>query len=69
MESDPRQELLLGLLHEIGAGMRLRTEPEHLYTAASIAGFGAVSWGIAALPIKIEETGRLPYWELSSQFP
>jgi hypothetical protein len=52
-----RQTLLLQLLQELGAAMRLRSEPEHLYTAASIAGFGAVAWGVSALqlpPMKCE---------------
>ncbi|HXN74026.1 MAG TPA: hypothetical protein VN861_15885 [Candidatus Acidoferrales bacterium] len=29
--------------------MRARSEAEHLYTAAAVAGFGAVAWGVAAL--------------------
>lgn len=30
--------------------MRFRSDPEYLYAAASIAGSGAVAWGIAAIP-------------------
>ena len=49
MSSESRQQLLLVLLQEVTAAMRLQSEPEHLYTAASIAGFGAVAWGVASL--------------------
>jgi len=35
---------------ELSAYMRFRSDPEYLYAAASIAGSGAVAWGIAALP-------------------
>ena len=30
--------------------MRFRSDPEYLYAAASIAGSGALAWGIAAIP-------------------
>jgi hypothetical protein len=45
----PDQGLLLALLTEVGAAKRFRSEAEHLYTAAAVGSFGAVSWGIAAL--------------------
>jgi hypothetical protein len=40
---------LLILLQELGASLRARSEPEHLYTAAAFGSFGAVAWGVAAL--------------------
>jgi hypothetical protein len=52
--------LSLNVLTELGADLRARPEPEHLYTAASIGAFGAVAWGIAALdPAKY---GGIPWW-------
>jgi hypothetical protein len=43
------REFGLFLLTEIAASMRARTEPEYVYTAAALAGFGALAWGVAAL--------------------
>ncbi|MGH9549379.1 MAG: hypothetical protein ACRD3W_08390, partial [Terriglobales bacterium] len=37
------------LLTELGAALRARSEPEHLYTAAALGSFGALAWGVAAL--------------------
>ena len=48
-ESD-RQNMLLAVHQELSAYMRFRSDPEYLYAAASIAGSGAVAWGIAAIP-------------------
>eukprot|EP01035_Chromulina_nebulosa_P000468 gene468-657_t len=45
-----RQTILLAVHHELSAYMRFRSDPEYLYAAASIAGSGAVAWGIAAIP-------------------
>jgi len=45
-----RQTLLLAVHQELSAYMRFRSDPEYLYAAASIAGSGAVAWGIAAIP-------------------
>jgi hypothetical protein len=45
----PDMDILLTLLTEIGNTLRARSEPEHLYTAAAVGGFGAVAWGVAAL--------------------
>jgi hypothetical protein len=39
------QTLLLTLLSEVTNELRSRRDPEHLYTAAAIGGFGAVTWG------------------------
>lgn len=43
-------DLLLVLLKEQGDELRSRSQPELLYTAAAIGSFGAVTWGVAALP-------------------
>lgn len=43
------RDLQLILLTDLSAAMRARSEPEHLYTAAALGGFGAVTWGVAAL--------------------
>ncbi len=43
------KDLQLVLLKELGDALRARSEAEHLYTAAAVAGFGAVAWGVAAL--------------------
>jgi hypothetical protein len=43
------KDVLLVLLKELGDALRSRSEPEHLYTAAAVGGFGAVAWGVAAL--------------------
>ena len=43
------KDLQLNLLMELGVALRARSEPEHLYTAAALGGFGAVAWGVAAL--------------------
>jgi len=45
-----RQTLLIAVHQELSAYMRFRSDPEYLYAAASIAGSGAVAWGIAAIP-------------------
>ena len=37
-------------LKELGADLRARTQAEYLYTAAALALFGGVCWGVAALP-------------------
>src|SRR6266571_4074009 len=44
MDRDHRIDIIIALLGELGATLRSRSEPEYLYTAAAIAGFGAVSW-------------------------
>lgn len=44
------KDILLALLAEYSTAMRERSQPEYLYTAAAVAGFGAVCWGVAALP-------------------
>lgn len=44
------QTVLLAVHQELSAYMRFRSDPEYLYAAASIAGSGAVAWGIAAIP-------------------
>jgi hypothetical protein len=43
------RDLKLILLTELSSALRARSEPEHLYTAAALGGFGAVAWGVAAL--------------------
>ena len=37
-------------LKELGADLRARTQAEYLYTAAALALYGGVCWGVAALP-------------------
>ena len=49
-ETFSRQTILLAVHQELSAYMRFRSDPEYLYAAASIAGSGAVAWGIAAIP-------------------
>ena len=44
-----RAAVLVALLQETGAYLRARSDAEYLYTAAAVAGFGATSWGVAAL--------------------
>jgi hypothetical protein len=44
-----QKDVLLALLAEHGSAMREKSQPEYVYTAAALAGFGAVSWGVAAL--------------------
>jgi hypothetical protein len=44
-----QRDLRLLLFAELAEGLRARKEPEHLYTAAALGGFGAVAWGVAAL--------------------
>ena len=43
-------EKLAALFTEVSNEVRSRREPEMGLTAASLAAFGAVSWGVAALP-------------------
>jgi hypothetical protein len=42
------REVLMALLQEQGSALRARSEPEYLFTAAAVAGFGAIFGGIAA---------------------
>ena len=35
-------------LEQLGADLRARTQAEYLYTAAAVAAFGGVCWGVAA---------------------
>jgi hypothetical protein len=51
---------LLLLLQELGAALRARSDPEHLYTAAALGSFGAVAWGVAAL--KPQDYLSRPIW-------
>lgn len=56
MSSDSlRKDVLLAVIAEYGAAMRERSQPEYLYTAASLAGFGAVCWGVATLDLRLYE--------------
>ncbi len=48
---ESRAQLLLVLLKEQGDELRYRSQPELLYTAAAVGSFGAVTWGVAALPV------------------
>jgi hypothetical protein len=41
--------LELAVLQELGSALRIKSEPEHIYTAAAVGSFGAVAWGVAAL--------------------
>jgi hypothetical protein len=53
-------DLQLVLLTDLSVALRARSEPEHLYTAAAVGGFGAVTWGVASLqPEKF--SSRPPY--------
>jgi hypothetical protein len=57
----PDKDTLLALLPEIGNALRARSEPEHLFTAAAVGGFGAVAWGVAALQPE-KYLSRPVYW-------
>ncbi len=50
LNENDQSHILLGLMIEYSTAMRERSQPEYLYTAAAVAGFGATSWGVAALP-------------------
>jgi hypothetical protein len=43
-------EVQLEWLKEQGADLRARTQAEYLYTAAALAFYGGVCWGVATLP-------------------
>ena len=43
------RELLFALFEHHNCEARSRREPEFTYTAASVAGLGAIAWGVAAL--------------------
>lgn len=49
---EPDKEFLLALYKDQGDELRSRSQAEHLYTAAALGAFGAVSWGVAGLPGK-----------------
>jgi hypothetical protein len=49
MNNCTREQLLLSLLTQLSEEIRARRQPEYGYTAASVAGFGAVAWGVATL--------------------
>ncbi|MDR3461156.1 MAG: hypothetical protein P4L76_02435 [Beijerinckiaceae bacterium] len=46
----------LALIAELGALLRDKSQAEHFYTAAAIGSFGALCWGVAALPPDIYKT-------------
>ena len=48
VESQQHGDIELTWLEQLGADLRARTQAEYLYTAAAIAGFGGVCWGVAA---------------------
>jgi hypothetical protein len=50
------------LLQEVGAELRSRREPEHLYTAALIGALGAVAWGVATIAT-IGGISRILWWK------
>jgi hypothetical protein len=55
----------IALLNEYSTAMRERSQPEYLYSAASVGSFGAVAWGVAALtPDKF--CGRSFYFQPAS---
>ena len=43
-------DIKLTWLEQLGADLRARTQAEYLYTAAAVAAFGGVCWGVAAQP-------------------
>ncbi len=47
---DRLDNLLLAILNDLGEEVRKRRDPEYLYTASSVAAFGAVVWGVASSP-------------------
>jgi len=54
IEPQPRKdtgklETILTLLPELNTSLISKSQAEYLYTGSSIAGFGAVSWGVGAL--------------------
>ena len=54
----PDEQTLRQLVTELGAELRARRDPEHLYTVAVVGAFGAVAWGVAALA----GSGRTSIW-------
>jgi hypothetical protein len=42
-------QAILSMIPELNASLISKSQAEYLYTAASIGGFGAVSWGVGAL--------------------
>lgn len=56
----PNLDMLMTLLTEQGDELRARGQVEHLYAAASIGSFGAVVWGMSALPAVTVTT---PTWQ------
>lgn len=43
-----QKELDFVLVAELGASFRARSQPEYTLTAAAVASFGALAWGVAA---------------------
>ena len=60
---DPESRLgaLSMLLQEVGAELRARREPEHLYTAALVGALGAVAWGVATIA-SVPGAKTIPWW-------
>ena len=50
VESQQHGDIELTWLEQLGADLRARTQAEYLYTAAAVAAFGGVCWGVAAQP-------------------
>ena len=48
VKSQQHGDIELTWLEQLGADLRARTQAEYLYTAASVAAFGGVCWGVAA---------------------
>lgn len=60
---DPESRLgtLSMLLQEVGAELRARREPEHLFTAALVGALGAVAWGVATIA-SVPGAKMIPWW-------
>src|SRR2546427_35418 len=46
---EAKDHLLFAIFEDLGEEVRKRRDPEYIYTAAAVGGFGAVSWGVASL--------------------
>ena len=48
-ENSANKDVLLAMLAQLSEDMRFQSQAEHLYTAAAVGSFWAVSWGVSAL--------------------
>ena len=57
-----RPDGLILLLQEIGAEVRSRREPEHLFTAAAVGAMGAIAGGSGAVAT-VDALASVPFWQ------